>query len=156
MVEFGMGLVGRVFLVGRPHPWILNSQGRCYDLDFSQAAQISSGNNNPTDAGVHGQIRHETTMLGQFIAPVYGTKFAEELLTIADGISRRWFNKGKIIGSAKPECMHAQDHFGQVGSFNFRQGETVSLEVVFFAEQAYTDAWPDTSAAPGPLIAAGS
>ena len=70
--------------------------------------------------------------LREFPGVIQCPQFLQQHIPALNRCGRGRVDKGKCLNIAQPEGLHAQDHFGEVRSLNFRLGVLLPPGKIFF------------------------
>ena len=152
--EPAVGGVGRLLLLGRPLPRVLDRQRRGDHQHLVQAAVALGLEHHPAQPRVDGQLGERPPELGEG-AVLQRAQLVEQGHAVGDRAPVRRVDERERFHVAEPERGHLQDHRGQVGPLHLRFGEPGPGLEVLLGVEADADAVGGTAAATLALVRAG-
>jgi hypothetical protein len=152
--EPAVGGVGRLLLLGRPLPRILDRHAAGDHQHLVQATVALRLQHHPAQPRVDRQLGQLPPDLGQ-AAVLERAQLVEQSDAVGDRAPVRRIDERERADVAEPERGHLQDHRGEVGPLHLRLGEPGPRVEVLLGVQPDADAVGGTPAAALALVRAG-
>ena len=113
VVELPVLLVGGLLSFQRPVAHVLHAQRGGDDQHLVQRLALPRLEDHAAHARVQRQLAELAADGRQRVVLVHRVQFAQQRITVGDGLARRGLEEGEVLDRAEPQGHHAQDHAGQ-------------------------------------------